>query len=268
MTSKDDTLLSTTTGEPYQPARVYYQVFNPKTVISAFKKLRCMDFDPNQNRWLWLYEAEAKKIRFERSYNKIPKDIRPIAIGYFVFRGQDEMHLELRSLARVTKAIQFFDKRINRRAAQVTKVRIVNKMFSVPENRDNFVPPSCAEFFDRDDIYIPNPRELDAALEKIVTETPEEEGRLAALTTYMEEKSKQPLPEIEEIPANIYETGLLALEMALTMRQIEAFQHWQGNTSFSQYDLLQKMMGSISERENEAWEDEEESMDEPPSNDD
>ncbi len=68
MPDEDKILLTNLTGEPYQIARVYYQIFNRKTVIGAFNKLRCIKFDPPGNRWVWLYEAEAKKLRFDNSY--------------------------------------------------------------------------------------------------------------------------------------------------------------------------------------------------------
>jgi hypothetical protein len=243
------TLLMTTTGEPHQLARVYYQILNKKTVLNSFKKLRCIDFDGEKNRWVWLYEAEAKKLRFEESYHKIPKEMRPVVIGYFVFRGNNEMLLELRSFDRVIQALEFFTKRINSHAAQVTKIRIVNKLFSVPSNSDEFVPPSFEEYFDRGNVYIPNFAEMDAELDQRIAECEDEESRMAILTAYMEEKSKKPLPEIEEIQTSIYEEGLFPLTMALKMRQIEAFQHWLGNSTFSQYDILQTMIEAEGEEE-------------------
>ena len=48
----------TMTGEPYQPARIYYQVFQKNAVIGRFKRLRCMDFDSTRNRWVWLHKEE------------------------------------------------------------------------------------------------------------------------------------------------------------------------------------------------------------------
>ncbi|MDY7013785.1 MAG: hypothetical protein SVX43_09370 [Cyanobacteriota bacterium] len=246
---ENKTFLATTTGEPHQLARIYYKVFNQKTVLNAFKKLRCMDFDRTQNRWVWLYEAEAKKLRFDEPHHKIPKEMHPIVIGYFIFRENDEMLLELRSLDRAIQALEFFDKRINRHAAQATKIRVLNKLFSVPSNREDFVPPSFEEYFDRADLFISSSEEIDAEFDRIAAEHEDEESRMAALTTYMEEQSKKPLPETEEIPINIYEDGLLPLTMSLKLRQVEAFQHWLGNTSFSQHDILQSMMNAIAEEE-------------------
>ncbi|NJO43764.1 MAG: hypothetical protein HC865_25135 [Cyanobacteria bacterium RU_5_0] len=69
------TLITTRTGEPYQPARVYYQVSNQKTVIGAFKKLRCMQFEPSLSSWRWLYDQEAKNYSFRSPITKFPRSI-------------------------------------------------------------------------------------------------------------------------------------------------------------------------------------------------
>jgi hypothetical protein len=125
--------LYTSTGELFQLARVYYQVFNQATVLGVFKRLRCMEFDSTQNRWVWLFEHEAKKLHLGMTYNKISKVARPVVIGAFTFQGKDQMVLDVRSLERATKAIEFFDKRINRRAAKVTYLRVLNKLFEATQ---------------------------------------------------------------------------------------------------------------------------------------
>ncbi len=255
MPDEDKILLTTLTGEPYQLARVYYQVFNKKTVIGAFNKLRCMKFEPPGNRWVWLYEAEAKKLRFDNSHHKIPKDMRPVVIGYFVFRGDREMLLELRSFERLTKAIDFFDKRINRRAAKVRKLRVVNKIFSAPEDpREVERRPTPDAFFDREDVYIPNPQEFEEQLKSISAENEDEESKQEALFAYLEAKANQPLPEVEELRPNFYEDGIFSLEFSLRMRQREAFEHWQGNKNFSQGDLIREIVGSTAD---DRWEEDE-----------
>lgn len=172
-------LISTLTGEAQQPVRIYYQVFNQKTVIGAFKKLQCVYFECQLNRWRWNYEHEAKKIRFEVSYNQLPKEHRPLVIGDFLFRGE-QMLLDVRSFERAIKAIEFFDKRINRRAAQVTKIRIVNRLFdgNNQANQERLQPP-YDRFFDRDDVAIPNPDEAKNVMNEIVSQHSGVKARLA-----------------------------------------------------------------------------------------
>jgi hypothetical protein len=148
--------LYTSTGELFQLVRVYYQVFNQVTVLGVFKKLRCIQFDSTRNRWVWLFEHEAKKIQLGKPYSQLPKEIRPVVIGYFTFRGEDQMLLDVRSVERSTQAIEFFDKRINRRAAQVINLRIVNKLFEpTRETIQEVIKQSPDRFFDCDNITRP-----------------------------------------------------------------------------------------------------------------
>jgi hypothetical protein len=239
-------LIKTRTGEPYQPCRVYYQVFNQKTVIGAFKKLRCMQWEPRLNAWRWLYDQEARKIRFDVSWNQIPKEHRPIVLGDFYLRSSTEMVLDLRSFQRATQAIQFFDKHINRRAAKVIKLRVVNKLFDANEKRgEEQLHPPFDYFFDREDITIPDPDAFTRELEETIQDEADQGSRIKAFSGFLEEKAKEPLPEIEEIPVHFYEDGIAPLEMALTLRSMDAMQHWMGNTEFTQFDLISQMVQAI-----------------------
>src|SRR2546430_16930027 len=76
-------LLMTMTGEIHQPVRLYYQVFDQAAVLKTFAKLRCLDDDQDNQRWVWLYHGEAKKLKFHTSYSAIPRKMRPIVLGAF-----------------------------------------------------------------------------------------------------------------------------------------------------------------------------------------
>src|SRR2546430_8842937 len=76
-------LLMTMTGEMHQPVRLYYEVMDQAAVVKAFAKLRCMDEDQDNQRWVWLYHGEAKKLKFHTSYSAIPRKMRPIVLGAF-----------------------------------------------------------------------------------------------------------------------------------------------------------------------------------------
>jgi hypothetical protein len=260
-------LVMTKTGEPYQPVRIYYQVFNQKTVLGALKKLRCMDFDTAQQRWLWLYEQEAKKLRFDVSYRQLSKDDRPLILAVFTFFASDQMILDCRSFDRAIYALEFFDKRINYRAATPTRIRIANRFFEVDEMP---APEQYTQFldrlFEREDIKPPNFDELEAKLKNLAAEQEETERAEAAITAYLEEIASKPLPEVEELPLHVHEDGITTLALALRMRQTEALEHWRGNTSFSQLDILSKLLEleSITVGEEEAVEVEAEADEDAP----
>ena len=85
----DQSLLATMTGEHFQPVRLHYKVWNHPGLLRAFEKLRCLDYDATQKRWVWLYAHEAKKLRFQRSYAQFPKELHPIVIGAFFLRTKE-----------------------------------------------------------------------------------------------------------------------------------------------------------------------------------
>ncbi|MDJ0844000.1 hypothetical protein [Crocosphaera sp.] len=245
-------LITNITGEPYQPARLYYHMTNQKTVVGVFNKLKCMEYYEKSDRWYWFYSEEAKKIRFQQSYNKIPKDSRPVPLGYFQFISDELMILEVRSFQRVIEAVKFFNTRLNWRAAEPVRLAIVNKLFGCTPEETPQPPNSLAEFFDREDIVIHNPETLEEEINEIISQYETEEEKDQAVTAYMEEKSKQPLPEIEEIAVTVHDQGLSILEMALRMKHIEAWEHWQGNQDFTQYDLIQSMLNNLPNSEENA----------------
>jgi hypothetical protein len=246
------TLVVTTTGEPYQPSRIYYQVFNRKTVISALNKLRCIFYDRQTDLWEWGYEFESQKLRFEKSYKSIPKEKRPILLGRFQFKDENSLILDVRSLARVTKALQFFDKRINRRAATPTHCAIVNKLFAMEKLPNRELYTSHDIFFEDEDAKQraeQEERELKQVLADL-QEVEDQEARMEAMNKYLEEIAQKPLPEIESLPIHVDEgEGFMQVEMALSFRMRVAYEHWGGNKNFKLADAIQSLVDSLPDLE-------------------
>jgi hypothetical protein len=74
---KDRVLLTTVTGEPFQPVRLYYTTPGKPFVTRILSQLRCMDEDREGGRWVWLYTAEAKPLTFGRPYAELPAEVHP-----------------------------------------------------------------------------------------------------------------------------------------------------------------------------------------------
>jgi hypothetical protein len=233
--------LCTSTGELFQLGRIYYQVFNQTTVLGVFKNLRCMEFDDTRNRWVWLFEHEAKKIRLGKPHSQLPKEIRPVVIGSFTFRGEDQMLLDVRSWDRVTQAIEFFDKRINRRAAQVTNLRILNKLFEATEEKaQQLIQQSPDSFFDCDNISRPAD-EFMAGIEQFKKEANIDIRRQKTLA-WIEQQAQAPRAEVEEMPTHFYEDGIEQLKHSLQLRQLELLEHWKGNSDANMLNIIQKLL--------------------------
>jgi hypothetical protein len=241
-----DPPLLTITGETYQPARIYYQIFQKNAVLGRLKRLRCIDFDKANNRWVWFYTEEAKNIKFDTSYQEIPKADRPVVLGYFTWKGDEELQLDVSSFERVFGAMLFFDQKINRRLAKVAKLKIVNKLFPANITTEE-MSAHHSLFFEQSQTV--NPLDEMKQIEEIASQYEDEQERQKATFAFLEKQMKQVLPEVEELRTNFYEDGIQGLEMSLQMRQIEAMEHWNGNKNFSQFDVMKTMLERLEDED-------------------
>ena len=237
----DKPILATLTGEYFQPVRLHYEVINHEGLTRAFKKLRCLDFDATQQRWVWLYDHEAKNLQFKQSYAQIPKHLHPMVIGSIFLRRKDKMLLDLRSCERATLAVPFFDRHVPRSVAKVTEAEVVNKLFSATENM-KLTPDTL---FDQQNS---THRDPEAAVQRIIEQTahaqdPQEKLKIAL--EEMDSSAKRPLPEIERFPIQYYEDGIQSFVTALRIRQVVALQHWLGNSEYAMFDVLQSIKKSV-----------------------
>ena len=238
---QSEPMACTITGEPYQPVRLYYEIRQKKALLGRFKRLKCIDYEGSSKRWVWLYDEEAKNLKFTKSYREIPKEYRPIILGYLTVKSEAELLVDVRSFKRAIEAILFFDKKINRRLAKVEKIRVVNKLFTVKETEAGMSKHHSQYFEQTEVIEVAKKRE---EIEKKVEEWKEldQQERQEALFSLLETQMSEKLPLVEELETNFYEDGIEGLEMALRMREVEAIEHWKGNKNFNQFDFIQRML--------------------------
>ncbi len=195
-------LLATITGEMIQPVRLYFHVPDKNLVDVKFSKLNCMKPDPPRKRWVWLYEKEAKKLSFSKSYADIPAKVKPLVLGSFYFNPPHEVYLEVRSIERAIHALTFFDKYLGRKVAEAREIAVVNRLLNATENNLSY----------------------DYLFEHEV----KEDGEMS-----------KPEPEMVRQSLNFYEYGIAPIRALLKMRQIIAKEHSAGNTAFTFKDLVE-----------------------------
>lgn len=231
----DDKVLATLTGEFVQPVRIHYKVLDHKRLLRLFRKLRCTDYDPSQDRWVWLYDNEAKGIKFKQPYAVLPKQLHPIVIGSFFIRAKDKMLLDVRSCERAIKGIVFFDKHLPHTVVKTTDAEVVNRLF---RSEDSQMTPDSVF-----DDQVSTARDPEADMQKLRTlaaQTDDHEEKSQLVLDQMQANSKRPLPEIERFAIHYYEDGITGFAAALRMRQLVALQHWMGHGDFTMFDAIQK----------------------------
>jgi hypothetical protein len=185
-----------------------------------------MDFDAPGQRWVWVYDNEAKKLQFNKSWSSIPLERRPIVLGSFYTRVDEEMYLDVGSIERALAAITFFDRHIKRANAELAYVAVYNRL---PASQAEH-PGSCfdALFASVDTGVIE--RKIDERMEKVADLV--ESGRLEDVT------NDRSFELVEAFPANFYNEGLEHLRTTLMMRQTVALKRWDGHLDYCLADLI------------------------------
>jgi hypothetical protein len=259
----------TSTSELYQPARLYYDIFDRQALRKGFDQLQCMRVnDPSEpsdrpddlDTWDWLFEHEAQQLKFKKNYWQIPRHDRPIVLAKFCLPKADpsnsdslsQGYFDLDSFDRLTRAIAFFDQHISRDVARATSMRVVNRCFEVEElselsdrqgeqvnqanQSDHF---NFDRFFARDDINPPKATQVLSTIESIKAEHGSSAKQRELVSNYIASLEQETMPEIEELPINFYEDGeIFSTEFALKMRQKTAYERWLGNHSFNPIDAF------------------------------
>jgi len=235
-----DQVAMTTTGEILQLIRLHYAVEDSDKLRAIFASLRCLEYDASQTRWVWLYTEEARTLSFKNS-----RAADNVVLGEFVFKGETDVVLNLRSFARATNALVFFDHHIPRTVARVTAMTVSNRLLSTAEAASL---GSLDQYFDHAEVVVKDPAALLQTLEDLKSSIPDAHERLAVVARYMEDKAKQPVPAMERFPLDYDDEGIRAVEALLVPHTVIAMHHWQGHTDYTRHDLIQDMLrqGNIS----------------------
>ena len=235
----DRALLSTVTGEPFQPVRLYYAIPNRAAVRAVFAKLRCMDEDREAKCWVWLYEREAATLTFGHPREKLDPRVHPIVIGRFTL-DKDRMTLAVRSSERAVQAARFFGPRFGSGIILV-RARVLNRWLEMQE---------AAGGLDRldglldADVTVIDPKDAEERLEKAMAGTKTQKEKDKALAAYREEQRRRDVPLVEDFPLHAQEEtpDFRDLKFTLDLRTTRAYEHWKGNTSVTLADIIYRLV--------------------------
>jgi hypothetical protein len=238
---KDRVLLTTVTGEPFQPVRLYYTIPSKPFVTRSLSQLRCVDEDREGGRWVWFYTAEAEPLAFGRPYAELPAEVHPVIIGAFRFPKKGGMTLEVRSFERAIAAAKFFGPIFGPRVV-ARRARVINRWFDGEELVGGL------EQLDRhldQNVTVIDPRVTEERMERYLAGAKTQEEKQLALDRYHEDRRRErrDVPLVEDFPlAPEEETpDFMHLAMTLRLRGIRAYEHWNGNTNLTLQDIIYRL---------------------------
>lgn len=228
---KPDGLCCTTTGEVFQPVRIYYEALKIMKILKVFNNLKCMDFDEARPRWVWLYTGEAAHLGFRKPAVN-PK--HPVVLGSFIRFYDDLIYLDVNSMERALAAITFFDKHLPRAAARLWYVSLINRVFSHKEAQQF----DANQYFDARMEFVDPAEQLTEQLETLSAAAPDDDERMARLQRFFSEREAAPLAEVEHFAIRYYDEGVTPLQLIMNTRQRVALEHWKGHEDYTRADYL------------------------------
>ncbi len=131
----------------FQPMRLYYSIFNIDQLKKCLQQFRCIHHDSQLDDWTLWYEAEAANIGLKIPPSKVPAKAQPLIIAT-IYLENGEMLVDVRSIERAARIIEFIDKHISRDVIKITHAAIYNKLITAPSDH-----PELARDIDYDDIF-------------------------------------------------------------------------------------------------------------------
>jgi hypothetical protein len=241
--SDDRALLTTTTGEPFQPVRLYYTVPDRSFVTQRLRTLRCVAEDAKHS-WLWLYEAEAASLVFGPTLHaELPRHGPPVIIGKLRVPEKKRMIIELRSFERAIAAAIFFAPVLGPRIV-LHRCRVVNRWFHAQEMQNGL------EELDRQldrDVTVIDPMQIERRLEELTAGARTQRERDEALARFNEERRARDIPLVEDFPLAPEEEqpDFVHLRMTLQFRLMRAFEHWNGNEHMTLTDIIERYVRQV-----------------------
>ena len=228
---KLDALCWTTTGEVFQPVRIYYNAVKILKVLKVFNSLKCLDFDEKNSRWVWLYAGEAAHLGFRKP---VVDSKHPVVLGSFFRYREDVIYLDVNSMERALAAVTFFDKHLPRAAAKLWHLSLINRVFSGRDAQQFDVN----RYFDAAMEFHDPAERLAEELEAFSADARDDNERMARFQEFFAQREAAPLPEVEHVAIRYYTEGLTSLQLIMNSRQHVALEHWKGNTGYTRADYL------------------------------
>jgi len=220
-------LLTTTTGEPFMPVRLYFEVPPGVDVSRTLDGLRCCERDLETGGWGWLYEEEAAGLVFHASQIEPPKVMQPIVIARMRLEVGGWLTVTVRSVERAVVAASFFAPRLGK-AVVLRRARIAHRLFEGGEAPLGL--PALDALLDKD-VTVIDPEVEARIVEEVLASAPADpEAKLAALDRYYRQRRKD-VPPVEDFPLCPEEEDEAFTQLALTFRfrAIRAYERWRGN---------------------------------------
>ena len=238
---KERKLISTTTGELFMPARLYFKFLNRKSLIKALERRKCIDliddYTFNINYW-----EEAKTVKLEVPYDEVPQNVFPVLLARGRFVSSSELHIDVRSFDRAIGIVKFLNKYIGPQFMYPTHIATYNRfMGSQGKDAESILDLDYDEIFSKEKLQ---QAEQDYNAFSHTDNKEDAREKFDALLN-------KPIPVVRRVSVKNTQVGLNHLQFSLTFAQIFAKAYWDGKEDLGPMDMLSLLFDKDEEEEKE-----------------
>lgn len=242
---KKTALVSTTTGELFMPARLYFKFMNKKSLIKALERRNCVDLfdDDSFNISYW---EEAKTVKLQVPYDEVPENVFPVLLARGSFVGPSEIHIDVRSFDRAIGILRFLNKYIGPKFMYATHIATYNRLIGTQEkDAENILNLDYDEIFSNEKLQQAEAKQDFSKFSDNENNDSEESAQ-----EKFEAILKKPIPVVRKTPVKNNQAGLNQLQFSLAFTQLFAKAYWEDKEDFGPMDMLSLLSGK-GEEENE-----------------
>jgi hypothetical protein len=231
------------TGEPIQPARIYFDLRDKATVLAVFQDLRCVRPDPARRRWVWLFEEEVQHLPFVVRHQALPERVHPVVLGSLRFPDKRQLVLHTLSFDRAIYGVRFLAPRLAR-AAGLARARVLNRWVDDADPQDSDALDALLDH----DATIIDPEAVARAIEAAVDKAGARGDPGKALEVMQAFDRLHDVPMVEDFPLYPEEETWDYADLAATLhlRSVRAARHWEGQTDVSLADIIREAARAMS----------------------
>lgn len=225
------------TGEPYQPVRFCFEIYDSTKLQQLLHQLHCMQFDTQNNQWQWYRRDEGNAVKLLTEF-ATGNNSEDFCLGILTIVADKYLYIDLLSFQRAYLSLPLLAKWLDVKVATIKHADIYNRLSS-----DNTTLIKNFNEFFNEEMLVKNLREKQFAqnkLEDILPKIAHTQTSEKLLMKYADMINNKALPAKERCVINLNnaepqenKVELLAFTTALLLREMVAHKYWEGSVDYT-----------------------------------
>lgn len=224
-------------NEIMQPIRLHCKILNIKEFAKKLNLIKCIEYSFRDDIILWFYSKEMLKIDYKMAEKAANGEL--YILGKIEVMPNNVLLISVNSIERAILALKFFSSKMDKSILQFETMDFYNTLKEMTAENRNFHAPIELFFVNKPIVGFDNFAER--AMDKISATKSRKEKQILAAELFSK-MTADVTAEYENFPINFYVDSIEAIKSRLFLKQRLAYEHLNGNTSLTMYQLIHSLV--------------------------